>query len=118
MSPSGKFRKINRYIKVSLLKKDNYVIIVTTFARMGLYDKLENEIKELHSVLETYNGKSEEKKTSWFKWVSIINEAHAAGFDLSSIINGSNTNTGTLGSGFLMTKLEREIPIGPTLIKK
>ena len=97
----GKFEKINRYIKVSLLKKDNYVIIVTTFARMGLYDKLENEIVELHSVLETYNGKAGlEKKTTWLKWMPFINEAHAAGFGLTNILGGSNTNTGSLGSGF------------------
>ncbi len=96
----GKYEKINRYIKVSLLKKSNYVIIVTTFARMGMYDKLENEIEELHAVLETYEGKTAvEKKTTWMKWVPFIDEAHAAGFDLGSIFGGSNTNTGSLGGG-------------------
>lgn len=99
----GKFEKINRYIKVSLSKKADQVIIITTFARLGLYPKLENEIEELHAVLETYQGKnSSAKKTTWvdFLPLTLISKAHAAGFDLSNIFGGSNTTTGGSGSGF------------------
>ncbi len=97
----GKFSKINRYIKVDLQKKDNTITIITTFARLGLYTKLENEIAELHSVLESYDGKMKSSpKTTWFKWLPLIEEAHAQGINLSNIFGGSNTTTGSLGSGF------------------
>ncbi|MBC7713119.1 MAG: hypothetical protein H7177_07255 [Rhizobacter sp.] len=91
----GKFEKINRYIKVNLVKKDNYVLIITTFARLGLYNKLQSEIEELHETLATYNGKlSTPPKTSWYKSL-FVSDAQAAGLDLSSIFGGSNTNTGS-----------------------
>jgi hypothetical protein len=93
----GKFEKINRYVKVSLLKKNNYVIVVTTFARIGFYEKLANEIVELHSLLETYNGNiASKKKTTWLPFVS---EAYADGFNLLGVLGGANSNTGSLGSG-------------------
>ncbi|MBC7430073.1 MAG: hypothetical protein H7336_15770 [Bacteriovorax sp.] len=95
----GKFEKINRYVKVSLVKKSNYIIVVTTFARLGLYNKLQGEIEELHETLATYEGKiPEAPKTSWYNFL-LIDKAHAAGFNLSKILGGSNTNSGATRGG-------------------
>lgn len=78
MNVEGKFEKINRYIKVSLQKKNNHVIIISSFARMGLYPKLRGEIEELHSLLSRYNGKLEKiEKTTWQKWNPLIDKVYA-----------------------------------------
>ena len=102
MTVEGKFEKINRYIKVSLLKKGNAVTIITTFARLGLYTKLKGEVEELHATLEKFDGKfPKEKKTTWYNFFPAIEEAHAGdGFNLLNILTGSNTNTSSSsGSG-------------------
>ncbi len=103
MNVEGKFEKINRYIKVSLQKKNNHIIIITSFARMGLYPKLKAEVEELHSVLSDYNGKVEKvKKTTWQKWNPIIDDVYAdpGGLNLNNLISGMNTSTSSLGSTF------------------
>lgn len=103
MNIEGRFEKINRYIKVSLQKKNNSVIIITSFARMGLYPKLKSEVEELHSVLSGYNGKIEKvKKTSWQKWNLVIDEVFAdlGGLDLNNLISGMNFSGNALGSTF------------------
>lgn len=104
LTVEGKVEKINRTVKVSLLKKSNYVIVITSMARTGLYPKLKGELNELHTALLNYDGDFKvkaDKKTSWFNF-PWINEAHAAGgFDFNSLFNGGNTNLGSSGgSGF------------------
>lgn len=103
MNIEGSFEKINRYIKVSLQKKNNSVTIITSFARMGLYPKLKNEVEELHSILSGYNGKTESvKKTTWQKWNPFIDEVYAdlGGLDLNNLISGMNSSADALGSTF------------------
>ncbi len=91
----GHWKKINRYIKMDLTKKDDHVIIVTTFARSGLTNALMPELNELHSLLKTYEDKKI-PKTSFIDY--FMPEAHAAGgfnpSSLTNLFNGGNTTTG------------------------
>ncbi|QDK41427.1 hypothetical protein DOM21_08150 [Bacteriovorax stolpii] len=103
LTVEGKVEKINRTVKVSLLKKSNHVTIITSMIRTGLYSKLRAEVNELHNGLLDYDGEfkvKKEKKTTWFSLPFMIDEAHAApGFDFTSLFTGSNANSsaGALG---------------------
>lgn len=90
----GHWKKINRYIKMDLVKKGDSLIIVTSFARSGLISSLMPELNELHSLLNSYEEKAA-PKTSFISF--FIEEARAAGFnpaDYASFLTGSNTTTG------------------------
>lgn len=101
LTVEGKFEKINRYMKISLVKKNNYVIFVTSSIRLGMYSKLKAEVTELHNVLAQYEGKIETKtkKTSWFSLPKVVETAHASdnGLNLGSLLGGSNSNNGSNG---------------------
>lgn len=105
---SGHWSKINRYIKMDLIKKGDDFIVVTTFARSGLSKALMPELNQLHSLLKTYSPASDsEKKTPKTTFLNyFIPEAHAAppfGVpDLSGLLNSSNVTTGN-GTNFLTT---------------
>ncbi len=92
----GPFEKINRYIKITLIKNPSSVSVISSFVRLGFYKKIDSEIAELHLALSKYDGKlQKEKKTSWYNGIQIINDAHAQvmGLDLFELIDGQNVNT-------------------------
>lgn len=97
LTVEGKFEKINRYMKISLVKKNNFVIFVTSSVRLGLYSKLKAEVNELHSTLVQYDGKidTKTKKTSWFSLPKILETAHASdvGLNLGALLGGSNSSS-------------------------
>lgn len=95
-SVEGPFEKTNRYMRLSLVKKDDSITIITSATRIGFYSKLENELNELHAFLSSYKGiyknKEAEVKTSWLNF--IMNEAHAdndSRLDFLSLIGGSHS---------------------------
>jgi hypothetical protein len=90
----GHWKKVNRYIKMDLIKKGDTFIVVTTFARSGLSKALMPEVNELHSLLKSYD-ENKTPKTSFIDF--FMPEAYAAGFnpaDLATFFGGSNVNTG------------------------
>ncbi|MDD4976694.1 MAG: hypothetical protein PHY93_20230, partial [Bacteriovorax sp.] len=90
----GHWKKINRYIKMDLIKKGETFIVVTTFARFGLSKALMPELNELHSLLKSYD-ENKTPKTSFIDF--FMPEAFAAGFnpaDLTTFLGGSNVTTG------------------------
>jgi hypothetical protein len=96
----GHWEKINRYIKMDLIKKGDTFIVVTTFARFGLSKALMPEVNELHSLLKEFD-ENKIPKTSFIDF--FIPEAYAAGFnpaDLSAFLGGSNVNTGAGTNNF------------------
>jgi hypothetical protein len=101
LTVEGKFEKINRYMKISLVKKNNFVIFVTSSIRLGMYSKLKAEVNELHNVLVQYEGKidTKTKKTTWFSFPKVLETAHASdlGLNLGSLLGGSNSNSGSNG---------------------
>ena len=97
----GHWKKINRFIKMDITKKEDQVIIVTSFARSGLLNSLLPELNELHSLLKTYDEKKI-PKTTFLEY--LIPEAYAQSFNplaLTSLLTGGNTTTGA--SSFLTT---------------
>ena len=98
----GHLKKINRFIRIDLIKKNNQVIIISSLVRFGLKNVLMPEIKQMHSVLQTYNGETDQK-TSFLNYFHrlIINEAEAdtlsTGAQALALLNGSNI-TGTNGT--------------------
>jgi hypothetical protein len=100
---SGPVEKLNRFYKIELLKKNNYFIVVTSTIRLGLKEKLIGEVRELHNLLLTYEGKigdTQTKKTSWFKFPFFIEEVEAQGLGLNfnNLFGGSNLTTPPGGS--------------------
>jgi hypothetical protein len=94
----GPVTKMNRYVKISLVKKKNSFLFITTFARLGLYEKLQPEIAELHDTLLKYDGKLTEKvtpKTTWHNFFSVVDEVQAQAMGdirLENLLGGSNVN--------------------------
>jgi hypothetical protein len=95
---TGTWKRMNRFIKIDLIKKSENFIIVTTFTRAGLTKILMPEINQLHSMLKTYTYQSDSKnaqKTTFLNY--FIPKAVAEEFDipgLTDIMDGSNTTTG------------------------
>ncbi len=119
----GHWKSINRYVRIDLLKKENQILIISSFARHGLKNALIPEINQLHALLRTYRGETD-AKTSFLNFFQklFVDEAQAQAIPgipggITNLIGGSNnpipgntvsTGTGTTttavnGSGVTMT---------------
>lgn len=96
----GNWKQINRFIKMDLIKKDDYMIIVTSFTRSGLSNALMPEINELHSLLKTYD----EKKTPKTSFIDFfVTKANAQGFSNTDLMNMLLSGNTTNGIGSVIT---------------
>ena len=92
---SGNWKKMNRFIKIDLIKKENNFIIVTSFTRAGLAKAMMPELNQLHSFLKTYTENGNQKSTTFINF--LLPQANAQEFSvpsLNTIFNNANMTTG------------------------
>lgn len=90
----GNWKKINRHIKMDLIKNGETFIVITTFARLGLIKSLMPELNELHSFLKTYD-ENKFIKTSFVDF--FLQKAFAGNVtpgESGGLFGGSNITTG------------------------
>lgn len=89
---NGPFDKINRFIDVTVEKKANRFMVITSFTRMGFYETLRPEVFELHNQVGKHFLKSERVFSSIWKSLGhlFISEAHAQVVGFDKILQGAN----------------------------
>ena len=95
----GPFPKLNRMIDVTLQKRGDNFLIITTFTRLGFYPSLKNDVTELHQMATSYFNETSKNTTVVQIWNSfsnfVLSSAHAQSLPSfpSSVFGGSSSPT-------------------------